>query len=248
MSVCSHVGRTVGKRPVGIWLKCLRITICNSICGKVMFSQACQEFCPQGEVYTPQTHPPRQTPHPPAAIAADGAYPTGMHSCLFLVLHSWTVVTRSRMEIPECCRDSGSQEKGSIQQILQQGEERKGKLVRILILILCSLLAPSSCRWCWYNLHCLEKKPDYSQETEATYEVYAHGIQDCISVGCVAPTCYPYLLACTAPGGGGLLPGGVCSGPGGCIPACNEADPPFCEQNDRQVQKYYLAQNFVCGR
>ena len=96
---------------------------------------------------TPPRHtPPRQTPHPPPAIAADGAYPTGMHSCLFLVLHSWTVVTRSRMEIPECCRDSGSQEKGSIQQILQQGEERKGKLVRILILILCSLLAPSSCR------------------------------------------------------------------------------------------------------
>ena len=25
-------------------------------------------------------------------------------------------------------------------------------------------------------------------------------------------------------------------------------DTPPCEQNDRQVQKYYLAPNFVCGR
>ena len=24
--------------------------------------------------------------------------------------------------------------------------------------------------------------------------------------------------------------------------------PPLCEQNDRQVQKYYFSPNFVCGR
>ena len=48
--------------------------------------------------------------------------------------------------------------------------------------------------------------------------------------------------------GGCLLPGGMpTSGPGGCIPACNGGRPP-CEQNDRQVQKYYLAPNFFCGR
>ena len=38
------------------------------------------------------------------------------------------------------------------------------------------------------------------------------------------------------PGGVYLVPGGVVSGT------------PPCEQNDRQVQKYYLAPNFVCGR
>ena len=37
-------------------------------------------------------------------------------------------------------------------------------------------------------------------------------------------------------GGGGLLPGG-----------CVRYSLP-CEQNDKQVQKYYLALNFVCGR
>ena len=75
--------------------------------------------------------------------------------------------------------------------------------------------------------------------------------QDCIPVGCVPPACYPYLPACTgpvvaAPGGclvqGVSFPGGCllrgrgglpASGPGGhvCIPACNGADPPPCEQN-----------------
>ena len=114
--------------------------------------------------------------------------------------------------------------------------------------------------------------------------------QDCIPVGCVPSACYPYLPACTVPGGvcswGGLLmgwmsapkgivcshvggvpgpgprgmsapgrcllwgrfaPRGPASVPGGCIPAYNGADPP-CEQNDRQMQKNYLAPNFVCGR
>ena len=74
--------------------------------------------------------------------------------------------------------------------------------------------------------------------------------QECIPVGYVPPACCPYLPAC--PGQGGcLLPGlgGVCSREGVCyqggcllpgvIPACTKADPP-CEQNDRQVQKYYL--------
>ena len=47
---------------------------------------------------------------------------------------------------------------------------------------------------------------------------------------------------CSPRGQGGRGAGGGCG-----IPVCTEADPP-CEQNDRQVQKYYLAPNFVCGR
>ena len=42
---------------------------------------------------------------------------------------------------------------------------------------------------------------------------------------------------------GVYLPGGI-PACGGCI--CPGTPP--CEQNDRQVQKYYLAPNFVCGR
>ena len=59
-------------------------------------------------------------------------------------------------------------------------------------------------------------------------------IQDCIPVWCIPPACCPYLPACTALGVGGLLKG--VSGSGGvCIPACNGADPPPCEQNHRKV-------------
>ena len=59
-------------------------------------------------------------------------------------------------------------------------------------------------------------------------------------------------------GGGGVCFGVVCSrggwgvsaarggGGGGSIPACTEADPP-CEQNDKQMQKYYLGHNFVAA-
>ena len=69
----------------------------------------------------------------------------------------------------------------------------------------------------------------------------------------------------SAPGGSApgrmSVPGGVCSrgvsaprrmsvpqggSASGGIPACTEADPP-CEQNDRQVQKYYLGHNFVAA-
>ena len=99
--------------------------------------------------------------------------------------------------------------------------------------------------------------------------------QDCIPVGCVPPACWPYLPSCTAqggacsggvsaPGGGAcsqgeacLLQRGVCSwGRGGLLPwggllwgypNMRWGRPP-CEQNDRQVKKYYLAPNFVCGR
>ena len=55
---------------------------------------------------------------------------------------------------------------------------------------------------------------------------------------------------------GGLLLGGVCSRGclllggllrGGGIPACTEADTPPREQNDKQVQKYYLGHNFVAA-
>ena len=98
--------------------------------------------------------------------------------------------------------------------------------------------------------------------------------QKCIPVGCVPPACCPYLPACTAHGGcthpGGMylpgvyLPGGVPAWgvylPRGCVPARGGGvpaqgvylpggtSPTPCEQNDRQVQKYYLAPNFVCGR
>ena len=49
----------------------------------------------------------------------------------------------------------------------------------------------------------------------------------------------------SAPGGRCLLPGGVCSW--GAITACIEADTLPCEQNDKQVQKYYLGHNFVAA-
>ena len=53
---------------------------------------------------------------------------------------------------------------------------------------------------------------------------------------------------------GVYLPGGVYLPRGvptqGGIPARGVYLPRYspCEQNDRQVQKYYLAPNFVCGR
>ena len=58
------------------------ITVRNSSCGKVMFSQV--SVCPRG-VYNPLPvgrHPPlcRQT-----ATAADGTHPTGVHSCFLSV-------------------------------------------------------------------------------------------------------------------------------------------------------------------
>ena len=47
----------------------------------------------------------------------------------------------------------------------------------------------------------------------------------------------------------GYLPRGVVYLPGGytCQGGTCPGTPP-CEQNDRQVQKYYLAPNFICGR
>ena len=52
----------------------------------------------------------------------------------------------------------------------------------------------------------------------------------------------------SAPGGGvSALGQGVCSWEGCGIPACTEADTPPCEQNDKQVQKYYLGHNFVAA-
>ena len=53
-------------------------------------------------------------------------------------------------------------------------------------------------------------------------------------------------VACSR-GGCCLLPGGGVPAPGGGIPACTEAYPSPCEQNDRQVQKYYLGHNFVAA-
>ena len=79
----------------------------------------------------------------------------------------------------------------------------------------------------------------------------------CTCWGCTCPGVYlpmggvPVWDGCTCPGSvpvwGVYLPGGsTCLGvylPGGTCPGT-----PPCEQNDRQVQKYYLAPNFVCGQ
>ena len=46
---------------------------------------------------------------------------------------------------------------------------------------------------------------------------------------------------CTFPEGG--VPAGGCTCQGVYLPRYSP-----CEQNDRQVQKYYLVPNFVCGR
>ena len=55
-------------------------TICNSSCGKVMFSQG-SVILSTGEVYIPLgRHPPGRHP-PKTATAVDGTHPTGMHSC-----------------------------------------------------------------------------------------------------------------------------------------------------------------------
>ena len=60
---------------------------------------------------------------------------------------------------------------------------------------------------------------------------------------------------CTCPGVGVTCPAGVPArgwglpAQGGTCPGGVPAQVPLThEQNDRQVQKYYLALNFVCGR
>ena len=64
--------------------------------------------------------------------------------------------------------------------------------------------------------------------------------------GCTCPGVY--LLGGSVPAREGV-PSQGCTFPGG-VPAgggtCPGTSP--CEQNDRQVQKYDLAPNFVCGR
>ena len=95
--------------------------------------------------------------------------------------------------------------------------------------------------------------------------------QDCIPVGCVPPTCCPYLPACIEPGGvysrggvcskggtclwsgGGFCFGGVicswgvpASGPGG-IPACNGAESPCGQSSWHMLLKILPCPNFVAG-
>ena len=60
--------------------------------------------------------------------------------------------------------------------------------------------------------------------------------------GYLVPGSVPGLGGVPGPGWGYLVLGGV-TGPGGCT---YPGTPP-CEQNDRQVQKYYLAPNFAGG-
>ena len=91
--------------------------------------------------------------------------------------------------------------------------------------------------------------------------------QECIPVGCVPATHWPYAGVCFqeggvpgpgeylvwgVPGPGGCLVQGV-PGPGGCLllgrgvvsqHALRQTPP--CEQNDRQVQKYYLGNKCKC--
>ena len=66
------------------------ITIRNCTCGKVMFSQVCVKnyvHRGKGRCSPSQTDTsPGQTPPPPTAIAADGTHPTGMHSCLNILI------------------------------------------------------------------------------------------------------------------------------------------------------------------
>ena len=100
-------------------------------------------------------------------------------------------------------------------------------------------------------------------------------IQVCIQVGCVPPACTAsgewgvcwgggisrgsgvsapggvfWGVGC-APGGGVLFGGGVdgsASRTGGCIPACNGADAPHCEQNCwHKLLKILPCPNFVAG-
>ena len=101
--------------------------------------------------------------------------------------------------------------------------------------------------------------------------------QECIPIGCVPPTCCPYLPPCTAPKGmylgvyllggtcwgihargtclGGYLPGGVptwgCTCQGVYLPrgsTCPGTPLPVDRILDTRYWKYYLASNFVCGR
>ena len=78
-----HITRIVSKRMDPILLEFFLVTVRNSSCGKVMFSQV--SVCPRGEGCTPpcqaDTNPPAGRRPPQMATAADGTHPTGMHSC-----------------------------------------------------------------------------------------------------------------------------------------------------------------------
>ena len=90
----------------GRWFWLNKSTMCQGgcyrpqrSCGKVMLSQACVKNSVGGGlsvavhagIHTPGRHPPGQTPPLPVATAADGTYPTGMHSCLDCFV-LWTMV------------------------------------------------------------------------------------------------------------------------------------------------------------
>ena len=75
------------------------ITVRNSSCGKVMFSQACVKNSVQGgclphcicwdtppDTHTSPGHTPLPPPLPETATAVDGTHSTGMHSCQYLCL------------------------------------------------------------------------------------------------------------------------------------------------------------------
>ena len=69
--------------------------------------------------------------------------------------------------------------------------------------------------------------------------------QECILVGCVPPACCPYLLACTAPGGGGLYLQGDVPAWGECdyhwgVPARGDTCPGRCTCQGVPARGRYL--------
>ena len=103
------------------------ITVRNSSCGKVMFSQVVSVH--SGEVYPllpgrhppgrhmcrhpspgrhmgkhplPCRHPPGYTPLPGMATAADGKHHTGMHSCFSVMILTFTNECYTCFTVPQC--------------------------------------------------------------------------------------------------------------------------------------------------
>ena len=81
MLICYNLGSRLHS------FSCPLITVGNSSCGKVMFSQAHVKNSVQKGMYPPQadtSHSNTTPPPPETTTAADGTHPTGMYSCLSL--------------------------------------------------------------------------------------------------------------------------------------------------------------------
>ena len=81
------------------------------------------------------------------------------------------------------------------------------------------------------------------------HALFPGGMCTCWGVGCTWMGGVP-AWGCICPRGGVPAQGVPAQGGWGCTcpwgGTCSGTPP--CEQNDRQVQKYYLTPNFVCGR